>query len=533
MNFYFYHPVHFEKWDWRAVERGIGGSETHQIEMTQRLARRGHSVISYAPVPKSSIDPHGVRWLPLEKADFSKPGVWIIYRSPETMDKFTRKDKNQIRWLVSQDEYYQTWTDERIKKLDKVLALCGPHAKSLSRRQPLLEPRLIISSNGLRMDLVREVEKLGIKRNPKKIIYASSPDRGLKYTLETFKRAREYVPDIELHVFYGFNNINKLIKMDPAYGGFARYKDEVQDLLKQPGVHWRGRVGQRQLYKEWLSAGIWLYQTNFTETSCIVCMEAQALGAVPITNPLWALAENVMAGVVIDGNAYDDKLVKAKYVAELVRLTSQPSIQENIRPVMMERARMRFNWERIVDAWEKDLLKLEGICDTQYAFQHKHAKGKILNVGCDIDASGFKQRGAVNVDILETSPLTQIKNPVDILADARDLPPHLWRKFDSVVLGDILEHMNDGDIVKSLVSAKKCLKKGGKIVITCPNDYRPVPSQHRHSSGGQYVQDISSHHERPISRKLLESLVKKAGLSVHFYQELDYTHFIGHGIVAA
>lgn len=354
MRFIFYSPVAFEKWDWRnSVEKGIGGSETSHVEMSWRLAARGHEVITYAPIPKDCPGKwRGTTWKPIEKANFKLEGIWILYRCPPAIDKFMNYNRKQKLWFMMQDWDYPDWTPKRIKRLDKVMTLCKAHGRDVVRRHPLVKTKLWLTSNGVKLDLIESIEsRFKIKRNPKKIIFASSPDRGLKYVLESFQRAREYVSDLELHAFYGFNNLNKLIKNNPHFG---QIKEDTLALCKQKNVFFRGRISQVELYKEWLSAGMWVYQTNFSETSCITSMEAQAMGAYPIVNPIYALQENVLYGTGIEGDAYNDPLVKAKFAAEIVRIASFPEITVAIRDKMMEEARARFSWENFVDQWEME-----------------------------------------------------------------------------------------------------------------------------------------------------------------------------------
>lgn len=538
MRLHFYSPVHFEQWDWRNLETGIGGSETHHIEMVWRLARRGHEVISYAPLP-ANVAPgttdRGVTWYPLDAADFNAPGIWVLYRCPDHVDFFKKRHAKQQIWLVMQDESYPTWTPDRCAKVDKVLAFCRAHYETTAHRQPLLTDKLVLTSNGMRMDLVRQIEAEGLPaRNPHKLIYASSPDRGLKGLLKIFARAREAVPDLELHCFYGFDNIDKLIACDARqYRWLADAKASIQTGLGQPGVHWRGRVSQRDLYREWLTAGIWCYPTNFTETSCITCMEAQALGAVPITHPLWALADNVMTGVFIEGDAYHDWLTQARYAGEIVRMGCAPELQDQLRPQLMRMARDRFNWERVVDQWEGWLGDFAAPTRvSQYCFQHKHARGRIANVGCDGDFSDFHARGAVNVDLLSESPILRAPTKADMIADARDLP--FREEFDTVVLGDILEHMQPGDAARALRSAAAALRPGGRVVLTVPNDHRPVDVQHVNGTRTEnYAPDISCYHTRPIGQDEVEAWARAAGLEVLVAQPIDYTLFEGCGVVAS
>ena len=362
MKFIFYSPVAFEKWDWRnSVEKGIGGSETSHVEMSWRLAARGHEVVTYAPIPDDCPGEwRGTKWYPLEQADFSEEGIWILYRCPEIVDKFLPKKKTQQLWLMMQDWDYPTWNGEegevRVKNTDAVITLCKSHGFDVVQKHPLVESNLWLTSNGIKTDLIKEIEEDGVpERNPKRIMYASSPDRGLKYGLISFKKAREIIPDLEFHAFYGFNNLDKLIEGQPAHW-LAKNKREIMELLEQPGVTFHGRVSQKELYKEWFKSGIWLYETNFNETSCITSMEAQACGAIPIVSPVYALKENVQHGVGIVGDA-NDPLTQARFAAEIVKMVMIPGLQDVIRSEMMPWARERFDWEVFVDHW---IAKAEG-----------------------------------------------------------------------------------------------------------------------------------------------------------------------------
>lgn len=530
MNIHLISTIHFEKWYWANLDQGIGGSETHHIEIAWRLARRGHKVFSYAPVPwKGAKENRDVIWKRLEEADYSAKGLWITYRCPELLDKFK---KGQRVWLICQDESYSTWTKERAAKVERIICLCQEHARNMAIGYPYLKEKICVSSNGVRMDLIREVEKQKIERNPKRMIYCSSPDRGLKQLVQIFNKVREFVPDIELVVTYGFNNINKLIKFSKSYGRYKKVRDELLEMMKAPGIIWMGRVSQKELYKLHLSSGIWCYPTAFGETSCITCMEAQALGSIPITNPYWALAENVKHGTFIQGDN-NDPLTQSRYTSEVIRLAMNPKLQEQIRKEMIPYSRYRFNWERWVDQLEGWAVGIDNpwyFC--QYAFQLKHAKGKIINIGCDVDAPNFKALGATNVDILKKTPILNTKTKADIIADARDLPKSLYGKYDTAILGEILEHYRDEDICTILKNAKKCLRKGGRIVITCPEDYRPTIEQHGvHTE--PYSDTGSSMHEYPLTKEKLCTLIHMSGLTIDHSQIIDYTFALGIGIICS
>lgn len=540
MRFNFYSPVHFEKWDWRnSVERGIGGSETCHVEMAWRLARRGHEVYSYAPLPRDTRDGarwRGTTWARLERWDPDAPGIHVIFRNAECLDRMDKRTDQQI-WLVCQDEVPIGLNEERAAKIDKVLAYCQWHGRHMTRHLgKLVRDKIVVTSNGLKTDLLRQVEARCVPgRDPYRLMFASSPDRGLVQLLQIFRRAREFEPKLNLHIFYGVDNIKKLLKFNPRFGRYRGFLDELKAGLDQPNVTWHGRVSQVELYREWLKTGLWVYPTNFTETSCITCMEAQALGAVPIFSPRAALAENVIGGVPIEGDPADDSTgatVRDRFVNEIVRLTWHPVIQEDHRRQIIGPARARFAWDRQVDQWEGWLYGWAGRFGVaQFAFQLKHAEGRVLNVGCADDPAGFGRHGGVNLDAMAEIPWSKKPTAAHVIHDARRPLPKAIGKFDSVVLGDILEHLADADAVRILRNAKAVLNKGGLVVITCPEDHRPVGQQHD-KAGHRYPTGESAYHERPVTRGVIRGWLAKAGLRRKLGYELDYAHCSGHGVVA-
>jgi glycosyltransferase involved in cell wall biosynthesis len=357
MKFILYSPVAFEPWDWRnSIEKGIGGSETSHVEMAWRLAARGHDVITYSPIPDDCPGEwRGTKWYPIDQVDWSQDGTWILYRCPEALDNFTDPHPGKTLWLMNQDWDYHTLVGDRLEKLDKMMILCEWHKRYTLERHPELDGKIMVTSNGLKPELIEEAEREGIERNPYRIMFASSPDRGLVNVIKSFIVAREFEPRLELHAFYGFNNLRKLTHN----AGLQAKADECERLMRSTtNVFFHGRVTQDRLYREWLKSGLWVYRTNFQETSCITCMEAQALGAIPIVSPVAALDENVHFGQAIPGDA-DDNLVGAEFAQAIVQWAN-PSRQAEHRRLMMTYARKRFDWEVFVSQWIKEAEHAEG-----------------------------------------------------------------------------------------------------------------------------------------------------------------------------
>lgn len=355
-----------EKWDWRNPEKGIGGSETSHVRMAQILHQRGYDVRSYSPIGDDldtwgHKDPTGLEWWHTRDHRPGDDKILINYRDPKVLD--AAKPEGAKWWFVAQDvDYGEMLTEERRAKIDRYITLCPTHAAYTRGRYPELHRsgRLYVSSNGIESRKIGAVTQ-GVTRNPKRLMYASSPDRGLLLILENWFRIRERVPDAELHVFYGFHNMEVIIALNGKGDWRYEYQLQLQALLQQPGVVWHDRVGQSELWKEWAASAIWFYPTEFPETSCITSMEAQACGAIPVTTEFWALKSNVMDGYKFDGLPQKSDVVRGLMIDKVVWLLNNgtdhwddtdDSSDISRRHVMQIEARKRFNWDRIADQWE-------------------------------------------------------------------------------------------------------------------------------------------------------------------------------------
>jgi glycosyltransferase involved in cell wall biosynthesis len=113
--------------------------------------------------------------------------------------------------------------------------------------------------------------------------------------LEVWPEIREQVPDAELHVFYGFDVLDRVAIQNPELFAYkTALLNRVAELgSEEAGIHLRGRIGQRDLAAEMQEARVWSYPTAFLETSCIGAMEARASGLPIVTSNIGALQETV------------------------------------------------------------------------------------------------------------------------------------------------------------------------------------------------------------------------------------------------
>lgn len=128
----------------------------------------------------------------------------------------------------------------------------------------------------------------------------------------------------------------------------------------------------------------------------------------------------------------------------------------------------------------RHLLPVPPISDPQFVFpwlgfQLRHAVGLVLNVGAGGDSARLKElRGAVNVDVCEIDPVSKLPNLIDRVADARALPfPD--NGFDTVVLGEVLEHLDEDGARQAVSEARRVARV--QVVATIPCDPRSVEEQ--------------------------------------------------------
>jgi glycosyltransferase involved in cell wall biosynthesis len=130
------------------------------------------------------------------------------------------------------------------------------------------------------------------EKNPLKIVFPNSPDRGLDKVIRVLDYVREKHP-VELHVFYGFDNMRKM-----NLNAQAEYYENM--AKERPWVRLRGNVPHGTLLKEYKDASLWVYPTDFLETSCITALECVAKGVYPIVRN-WGALPYTLASAVEDG----------------------------------------------------------------------------------------------------------------------------------------------------------------------------------------------------------------------------------------
>jgi glycosyltransferase involved in cell wall biosynthesis len=259
-------------------------------------------------------------------------------------DKYNIKAKLKLLWV--HDVYAICATNELMLKYDRVLALTEWHKQNLMKVHNLHSDQVIVTRNAI--DLSRFENQ--IERNKFKAINSSSPDRSWPVLLECWPEIKRQVPAAELHLYYGFKNWEFSAQNNPDHQRLiATIKAKISELSSQ-GVVYHDRVSQKELAKEFLSAGAWIHPTWFSETSCITAMEAQAAGLYIVTSSIAALNETVAdRGVLIPGEWTSPEYMKT-FIDSTVLALKEKNVSD--RASLQQYAKEHFGFDSLVKDWE-------------------------------------------------------------------------------------------------------------------------------------------------------------------------------------
>lgn len=326
-------PFSYEPWGPQSLETGIGGSEEAVIHMAKELTDIGYRVTVYGGWEGAH---DWVLYHNYTEFDPDLPrDIVVIWRTPVPLDY----DINANSVYVWMHDVPRTgeFTEERLGKVKKIWVLSEWHRNCLPN---VPDEKIEIIRNGVNI-----LPVLG-GRDTNKVVWGSSPDRGLDCLLAVWPEVVKEVPDAKLHCFYGF-------EMYDRFGRPQEFKNKILEAVNanEDSIVWHGRVGQGELWKHFSTAGIWAYPTYFDEISCITAMRAQITGAWPVVIPKAALSETVRYGTKVEHDITSSNGLEAFKEALIYELKNPVSIET--RSKMMDDSSEFFTWKAVANLWRE------------------------------------------------------------------------------------------------------------------------------------------------------------------------------------
>jgi len=335
------------------LHRPLGGSETALYHLTRGLAACGATITVINRCGADEGIYEGVHYMDFQRGGWRQriqedpPDVLIVFRQ---ITDVLRPLPGRIRVLWAHDHlgayperggisgaliaggWRRIGRPLFLPRIDLVAAVSHWLAQAFHDYLGIPWERILVTRNGLELSHFRHLHE---ERNPFRLIYTSVPERGLDLLLQKiFPAIRSRVPQAELHVF--------------SYRNLERYQRKRWD-----GVVIRGGLPQHLLARELARSALFVYPTDFPETSCIAALEAQAAGTPVVTSKRYALRETVLdgqTGILIEGKVGSEEYVRA-FVEAVVGLLEDPARRERMGRQARERLMERYGWDRIAQEW--------------------------------------------------------------------------------------------------------------------------------------------------------------------------------------
>lgn len=334
---------------------GLTGSESSFFNLAGALARRGHEVVVFCECAGEYDHPSGWKAMPLHsiQAFPQVEGVdaMIAWNEPDYL-RFAPAGAR--RYCDQQLNDFGYCREPRWRELvDVWVSPSENHKAHVMRKEHVPMERCVVIPNSVDRSLLASPQPA---RHPHRVVWCSSPDRGLHHLLAVWPSVRQRVPSAELRIFYRLAPWIEMARDLPdEVGHRARYIEAALERLREGwGVTVLDSVPNRRMMRELQEAGVLAYPCDpvrYTEGFGVSVLDACAAGCIPIVSSADALPEvHVESGAALCIPGPIDHGIWGAAIAD--RLTS-PRDEHQVADMLRHAG--AHDIEAIADRWEKIL----------------------------------------------------------------------------------------------------------------------------------------------------------------------------------
>lgn len=338
--------------------QGLTGSEVSCFTFAREMAKRGHEVSLYTVISSPNYYKwHGVTVRPIDELRF-EGNAHDIYYSWNDPGDLVYVDSSKLRVLNQQLNDFDYCTPGFVNNVDVLTSPSRVHRDFLISLIGAKE-KWEVMPNGC--DPAQYTP--GVKV-PGRILYASSPDRGLHWLLQEWPKIRRRVPHAELRVFYNFQSWYDNLQNIPHDAGphlretamRASYIRMALDKLAPHGVTHLHSVSRNQMAKEFSEAQVLSYPCDpirWTEGFSVTTLEACASRTLPVICGADAL-QDIYGGCAIT-SATPIRAHLPEFVDNVVKGVTDDKFRTDVTDRCLAFAN-QYRWDVLADRMERLLL---------------------------------------------------------------------------------------------------------------------------------------------------------------------------------
>jgi glycosyltransferase involved in cell wall biosynthesis len=261
MNILFTDQFTPKPYDYTDLEHGsMGGTEATLLRVAKGLARE-HGVRILQHNREEEKEESGVHFVTVETM-MPSPDIIVMMRSAQHAPIYRAIYPNARHYAWMHDLCAESYKDEleQLQILDGIIYVSEFHKRQFEQALKGFDINVKLPPGHVIYNIVdRETSKDPGQVNHDRLLFASSPHKGLTQVLELFKKVRKQRPELELGV------------LNPGY-------IELQKIEEKDGVRVYGVKTHREFMSILsLSKMLFYPQTVFPETFGLVLAEANAV----------------------------------------------------------------------------------------------------------------------------------------------------------------------------------------------------------------------------------------------------------------
>lgn len=346
-------------------QRGLTGSELSFFRIAKEMSNRGHDVTLYTFSSGPVSDPwDGMRVKNLHSFRSEADLFDVVYswNEPELFRDVRTSALRMVNLQINSfthcrpgfDQFVDVWTSPSGGHRSRIIGETHP----VGHGDPYVpDPnRWAVVTNGC------DVEKYAglsaeVSRVPGRVVWASSPDRGLHWLLRMWPKIRREVPHANLRIFYKIDAwlscfLNRPDPVNPdirEQRSRAHYVHEALRRLDGHGIELMKSVSRDRIEREMVEAEVLAYPcdtVNWTEGFSVTIMEACAAGVVPVTTDVDALGGIYGGSIPMVKSPVGDRL--DEFSDHVIRALSDPGYRDEVRAKAIRLASAH-SWSSVTD----------------------------------------------------------------------------------------------------------------------------------------------------------------------------------------